>query len=99
MAAGLAPNFAKTCGELGIRRCSARGNLHARQELLTKYMSAEHSKAGFLVITFNANRSWRHPDPDCQMPSTMLIDFLNAEARRLERELGGAVGLMARGRD
>ncbi|OLP45738.1 NACHT domain-containing protein [Rhizobium oryziradicis] len=77
------------------------GDLHSalKDQLLTKYMAAEHSKSGCLMITVNSDRSWRHPDTNAQMSLAMLIDFLSAEAQRLERELGGAVRLMVRGLD
>lgn len=70
-----------------------------KDQLLIKYMAAEHAKAGCLMITVSSDRTWRHPETNAQMSLPMLTEFLDAEARRLQEELGGTVRLMAKGLD
>ena len=46
-----------------------------------------------LVITISKNRYWQHPDSGERIGLEELKELLDDEARRVEREMGGAVSL------
>jgi len=70
-----------------------------KDQLLTKYLAAEHCRSGCLVISLATERTWLHPETQQKMGFNELIEFLNAEARKLETEMGGSVRLLAKGLD
>jgi len=70
-----------------------------KDQLLVKYMAAEHCRSGCLVVTIASNKTWRHPDTKKSLDFDGLITMLNEEANRLSLELGGSARLMAKGLD
>jgi len=70
-----------------------------RNQLVAKYMAAETSRSGCLLITIKSDRSWHHPDTNAPLDLAGLISMLNEEARRIEEEMGGGIRLIARGLD
>jgi hypothetical protein len=70
-----------------------------KDQLLKKYMAAEHCRSGCLVITIASDKTWRHPDTNEKLDFDGLIAMLNEEAARISAELGGAVRMMAKGYD
>jgi hypothetical protein len=61
------------------------------KQLVKKYMAAEHSRAGALMVTLAKDRWWHHPDDDRRINVDELFSLLRKEAERIEKELGGAV--------
>ncbi|MCJ7997028.1 ATP-binding protein [Rhizobium cremeum] len=70
-----------------------------KDQLVAKYMAAENSRAGCLLVTVNSPRRWQHPDTGAALDLAGLVDMLNAEAVRLEEEMGGSLRLLVRGLD
>ncbi len=68
-----------------------------RDQLVVKYMAAENSRAGCLLITVNSPRTWKHPDTGAPLDLTALIAMLNEEARHIERDMGSSLRLIVRG--
>jgi hypothetical protein len=68
-------------------------------QLLSKYMAAEESRAGCLLVTIAKDRKWEHPTTGEDINFDQLVLLLNQEAKRLGQELGGNVMLMAKGLD
>lgn len=63
------------------------------EQLAIKYLSLETRRSGALVITLSKNRYWQHPDSGERIGLEELKELLDDEARRVEREMGGAVSL------
>lgn len=63
------------------------------EQLAIKYLSLETRCSGALVITISKNRYWQHPDSGERIGLEELKELLDDEARRVEREMGGAVSL------
>lgn len=70
-----------------------------KEQLVTKYMAAENSRAGCLLITVRSPRTWHHPETRKALDFAELISMLNDEASRIEREMGGSLRLTVRGLD
>ena len=70
-----------------------------KDQLVAKYMAAENSRAGCLLITIKSPRTWLHPETGVALDLAGLIDMLNEEANRIEQEMGGSLRLTARGLD
>lgn len=68
-----------------------------KDQLVVKYMAAENSRAGCLLITVKSARTWLHPETGATLDLAGLIAMLNEEAARIEREMGGSLRLTARG--
>ena len=62
-------------------------------QLVKKYMAAEHSRAGALMVTLAKNRKWDHPDEGRRINVDELFSLLRKEAERIEDALGGAVSV------
>ena len=62
-------------------------------QLVTKYMAAETSRSGCLLVTLAKDRKWKHPDSGTWIGPLELVSLLDDEARRLEEGTGGAVAL------
>lgn len=58
-------------------------------QLVRKYMAAEHSKAGALLVTVSKDRKWKHPVEDRKINADQLLSLLVEEADRVQRALGG----------
>ncbi len=69
------------------------------EQLVRKYMAAEHCRAGCLLISIGTDRRWKHPDSGDVLDLAGLIRMLNQEAQRIMDELGGALRVSARGLD
>ena len=63
-------------------------------QLLTKYMAAENSRAGALLITLARDRVWDHPDEGGRISVDELLCLLRKEAERLEEASGGTVSIV-----
>ncbi|MBJ6718832.1 ATP-binding protein [Bacillus sp. PR5] len=70
-----------------------------KDQLVAKYMAAENSRAGCLLITIKSPRTWLHPDTGTVLDLAGLTNMLNEEANRIEQEMGGSLRLTARGLD
>ncbi|QHQ51013.1 hypothetical protein [Aeromonas media] len=62
-------------------------------QLVKKYLSLETRRSGALLITLSKVRDWDHPDSGERIGLEELKELLDDEARRVEREMGGAVSL------
>lgn len=60
-------------------------------QLVKKYLSLETRRSGALLITLSKVREWDHPDSGERIGLEELKELLDDEARRVEREMGGAV--------
>lgn len=58
-------------------------------QLVKKYMAAEDSKAGALLITLSRHREWQHPIEKRKIDPEELVTLLRAEANRVQQALGG----------
>ncbi|ASI95096.1 NACHT domain-containing protein [Vibrio rotiferianus] len=58
-------------------------------QLVRKYMAAEYSKAGALLVTLAKDRQWQHPDEERKIKADELFSLLTAEADRVQKTLGG----------
>lgn len=75
--------------KLGDRR-TARDLLDTiENQLVKKYMAAEHCKAGALLVTLAKDRKWEHPVEKHMMKVDELLSLLIEEARRVQEALGG----------
>ena len=70
-----------------------------KDQLVTKYMAPENSRAGCLLISINQPRKWRHPETGALLDLAGLLNLLNEEAVRIEQELGGTLRIVVRGLD
>lgn len=60
-------------------------------QLVKKYMAAENSRSGALLITLAKDRKWDHPDQGHRINVEELFSLLHTEAKRVQEALGGAV--------
>jgi hypothetical protein len=58
-------------------------------QLVRKYMAAEHSKAGALLVTLAKDRQWQHPVEKRKIKVDELFSLLIEEANRVQEALGG----------
>ena len=82
--------------ELKLADCrSARDLLNTiDDQLVTKYMAAENSRSGCLLITLaREDRMWEHPDNGTLIGLPDMVSLLCDEAKRVEEAMGGAVAL------
>lgn len=61
------------------------------KQLVKKYMAAEHSRAGALMVTLAKDRKWDHPDGGPRIGVDELILLLREEAERIEQASAGAL--------
>lgn len=66
-----------------------------REQLVDKYMASSSSRCGCLLIT-SQGRTWTHPDTGEKLNSQGLVDFLTAEANRIEEASAGELRLLVR---
>ena len=64
------------------------------KQLVTKYLAAEKSRAGALLVAISKDRQWEHPDEDKKINACELTEILRNEAERLQNALGGKVFIM-----
>jgi len=62
-------------------------------QLVTKYMAAETSRSGCLMITLAKDRQWDHPDHGFRIGLDELLILLRDEAERIMASLGGQLRL------
>ena len=62
-------------------------------QLVKKYMAAEHNQAGALLVTLAKDRKWEHPDEKRRIDVEELCSLLRKEAERLEIASGGALSI------
>ena len=59
------------------------------KQLVKKYMTSPHRRAGALLVTLAKDRKWQHPDEDRKIDVVELISLLRKEAERIEGASGG----------
>lgn len=64
-----------------------------KEQLVTKYMAAETSRSGCLLVTVAKDRKWDHPDSGERIDFNTLVAVLKAEAKRIEESMGNTVQL------
>ncbi len=64
-----------------------------QNQLVKKYMAAEHSKAGALLVTLAKDRQWQHPVEKRMIRADELFLLLTEEAERVQEALGGGTFL------
>lgn len=64
-----------------------------RDQLVTKYMAAETSRSGRLLITLAKDRQWDHPDGGSRIGLEDLVSLLRAEAALIVASLGDTLRL------
>ncbi len=64
-----------------------------RDQLVTKYMAAESSRSGCLLVTLAKDRTWKHPDSGTLIGITELVFLLRDEAQRVAGAMGAGVAL------
>ncbi len=69
-----------------------RDTIH--DQLVKKYMAAETSRSGCLLITLAKNRQWTHPDRGQRIGLAELKALLDDEAKHVEELMGGSVALV-----
>lgn len=79
--------------KLGVGRTAKDLRDTIEKQLVKKYMAAEHSRAGALMVTLTKDRWWHHPDEDRRINVDELFSLLRKEAERIEESLGGAVSV------
>ena len=62
-------------------------------QLVTKYMAAETSRSGCLLVTLARDQKWKHPDNGTLIGLPELMSLLCDEAKRVEDMMGGVVAL------
>jgi hypothetical protein len=70
-----------------------------KDQLVTKYMASENSRAGCLMITLSKERSWLVPVIKKKIEFPKLISILQKEAERIVEDLGGTHHLHVCGLD
>ena len=68
-----------------------RDTIH--DQLVTKYMAAETSRSGCLLVTLARDQKWKHPDNETLIGLPELMSLLCDEAKRVEDVMGGVVAL------
>lgn len=64
-----------------------------KDQLVTKYMAAETSRSGCLLVTVAKDRKWEHHDTSERIDFDTLVALLKAEAKRIEESMGNTVQL------
>ena len=62
-------------------------------QLVKKYMAAEHSRAGALMVTLAKDRKWDHPDVGPRIDVEELFLILREEAERIEQASAGTLSI------
>lgn len=64
-----------------------------KDQLVTKYMAAETSRSGCLLVTVAKDRKWEHPDTGDRIDFDAMVALLKAEAKFIEESMGNTVQL------
>lgn len=75
--------------KLGDGRSAADLFNTIENQLVRKYMAANHSKAGALLVTLSRERNWQHPIDKVKIDAHGLLLMLQEEAQRVQTALGG----------
>jgi len=70
-----------------------------KDQLVKKYMAAETSRSGCLLITVAKVRYWLHPDTNKRLYFQDLVEMLRHEASRVMEDLGGTLRVHVHGLD
>lgn len=62
-------------------------------QLITKYMGAETSRSGCLMVTLSKNKTWDHPNNGSKIDFNELCILLREEAEKITNNLGGTLRL------
>lgn len=62
-------------------------------QLVRKYMAAECSRSGALLVTLAKDREWNHPDENRRIGVDELFSLLSREAERVQEAFGGSIAL------
>lgn len=62
-------------------------------QLVRKYMAAENSRAGALMVSLAEDRKWNHPDESRRIDVDELFTLLRIEAERVQEASGGTVSV------
>ena len=62
-------------------------------QLVKKYMAAENSRSGALLVTLAKVRTWDHPDEKRRINVEELLTLLRDEAERVQEVLGGSISI------
>jgi len=65
-----------------------------KNQLVKKYLAAEKSRAGALLVAISKNRQWEHPDEGKKINIGELTELLRNEAERVQIALGSKVFIM-----
>ncbi|WP_037312694.1 hypothetical protein [Ruegeria halocynthiae] len=79
--------------KLGDRRTAKDLRDTIESQLVNKYMAAEHSRSGALMVTLSKDRKWDHPDKSCRINVDELFLLLREEAVRIENASVGALSI------
>lgn len=63
-------------------------------QLVKKYLAAEKSRAGALLVAISIDRQWEHPDEGKKINVGELTELLRNEAERVQIALGSKVFIM-----
>lgn len=64
-----------------------------RDQLVNKYMAADGSRSGCLLVTLAKDRTWKHPDSGTPIGIREVVSLLRDEAQRVEEAMGAGVAL------
>lgn len=67
-----------------------------REQLLDKYMAADHCKAGCLMVTVASSRKWQHPDTNAKIDLHELRTLLEEEATKIMDEVSHKVRILVK---
>ena len=79
--------------KLGDRRTARDLRDTIEQQLVKKYLAAENSRSGALLVTLSKDRKWEHPESGERIAIDELMSLLHSEAERVQEALGGAVSV------
>ncbi|WOI53048.1 hypothetical protein [Parvularcula sp. LCG005] len=79
--------------KLGDRRPAKDLRDTIENQLVKKYMAAQHCRAGALMVTLAKDRKWDHPDGGPQIGVDELFRLLRAEAERIEHAMAGTLSI------
>jgi hypothetical protein len=79
--------------KLGDKRTAKDLRDTIENQLVKKYMAADNSRSGALLVTLKKDRKWKHPDKKDMIDFKELFTLLCDEARRVEESLNGRVSI------
>lgn len=79
--------------KLGDRRTAKDLRNTIENQLVKKYMAAENSRSGALLITLAKDRKWNHPDEGRRINVEELFSLLRSEAERVQKASGGGIAI------